>query len=148
MTVFLEDEADNTEILYSRTIIFIQLLIPFCSLASRHSSKQVFKRCQFLRRIGLFGGSFDPVHQAHRELAVRTGEDRNRRAALARQHDLRGLVAIVLAAYDGKRASEAAKLDATELFAKIGLVEHLSAQRANGLRSMIRRIREESARFL
>ncbi len=63
-------------------------------------------------------------------------------------HIVRGLVAIVLAAYNGKRASEAAKLDATELFAKIGLVEHLSAQRANGLRSMIRRIREESARFL
>ena len=32
MTVFLEDEADNTEFLYSRTIIFIQLLMPFCSL--------------------------------------------------------------------------------------------------------------------
>lgn len=63
-------------------------------------------------------------------------------------HIVRGLVAIVLAAYDGKRASEAAKLDATELFSKIGLVEHLSAQRANGLRSMIRRIREESARFV
>ena len=32
------------------------------------------------------------LSEAHRELAVRTGEERSRRAALARQHDLRGLV--------------------------------------------------------
>ena len=62
-------------------------------------------------------------------------------------HIVRGLVAIVLAAYDGKHAAEAAALDASTLFAKIGLVEHLSAQRANGLRSMINRIREESSAF-
>jgi cysteine desulfuration protein SufE len=30
------------------------------------------------------------------------------------------------------------------VFSKIGLVEHLSAQRANGLRSMIKRIRDEA----
>lgn len=59
-------------------------------------------------------------------------------------HIVRGLVAIVLKAYDGKHASEAAALDATELFNRIGLVEHLSAQRANGLRSMVARIREEA----
>lgn len=60
-------------------------------------------------------------------------------------HIVRGLVAIVLAAYDGKAASEAASLDASTLFSKIGLIEHLSAQRANGLRSMINRIRQEAA---
>jgi len=32
------------------------------------------------------------LSEAHRALAVRTGEERSRRAALARQHDLRGLV--------------------------------------------------------
>ncbi|ATN33537.1 cysteine desufuration protein SufE [Rhizobium sp. ACO-34A] len=63
-------------------------------------------------------------------------------------HIVRGLVAIVLAAYSGKHASEIAKLDAIELFSQIGLIEHLSAQRANGLRSMIQRIREEAARQL
>lgn len=62
-------------------------------------------------------------------------------------HIVRGLVAIVLAAYDGKRASEIAGLDAADLFAKIGLIEHLSAQRANGLRSMIARIREDALRL-
>lgn len=59
-------------------------------------------------------------------------------------HIVRGLVAIVLAVYSGKRASEIAGLDAIEVFDKIGLVEHLSSQRANGLRSMIKRIREEA----
>ncbi len=62
-------------------------------------------------------------------------------------HIVRGLVAIVLAAYDGKHASEIAALDASELFSKIGLIEHLSAQRANGLRSMIARIREDARRL-
>ena len=59
-------------------------------------------------------------------------------------HIVRGLVAIVLATYSGKRASEIAALDAIEVFGKIGLVEHLSSQRANGLRSMVNRIRGEA----
>ncbi|KQM35323.1 cysteine desufuration protein SufE [Rhizobium sp. Leaf68] len=59
-------------------------------------------------------------------------------------HIVRGLVAIVLATYSGKKASEIATLDAIEVFGKIGLVEHLSSQRANGLRSMVNRIREEA----
>jgi len=59
-------------------------------------------------------------------------------------HIVRGLVAIVLAVYSGKKASEIAGLDAIEVFDKIGLVEHLSSQRANGLRSMVKRIREEA----
>lgn len=59
-------------------------------------------------------------------------------------HIVRGLVAIVLATYSGKKASEIAALDAIEVFGKIGLVEHLSSQRANGLRSMVNRIREEA----
>ncbi len=61
---------------------------------------------------------------------------------------VRGLVAIVLAAYSGKTAAKVVDFDAIELFKQIGLLEHLSAQRANGLRSMIQRIREEAARRL
>jgi cysteine desulfuration protein SufE len=59
-------------------------------------------------------------------------------------HIVRGLVAIVLATYSGKTASEIVSLDAFETFSKIGLVENLSAQRSNGLRSMVNRIREEA----
>ncbi|MGF9692938.1 SufE family protein [Rhizobium sp. 0TCS1.26] len=59
-------------------------------------------------------------------------------------HIVRGLVAIVLAAYSGKRASEIATTDVIEIFDRIGLVENLSSQRANGLRSMVKRIRDEA----
>ncbi|AOG10006.1 MAG: SufE family protein [Alphaproteobacteria bacterium] len=61
---------------------------------------------------------------------------------------VRGLVAIVLAAYSGKKASDVVSFDALDLFKQLGLLEHLTAQRANGLRSMIQRIREEAARRL
>jgi cysteine desulfuration protein SufE len=61
-------------------------------------------------------------------------------------HIVRGLVAIVLAVYSGKHASEIAATDAIDIFNRIGLVEHLSSQRANGLRSMVKRIREEAGR--
>jgi cysteine desulfuration protein SufE len=61
---------------------------------------------------------------------------------------VRGLVAIVLEAYSGRQASEVVDFDALDLFKQIGLLEHLTAQRANGLRSMIQRIREEAARRL
>jgi cysteine desulfuration protein SufE len=59
-------------------------------------------------------------------------------------HIVRGLVAIVLAVYSGKHASEIVGTDAIEIFNRIGLVEHLSSQRANGLRSMVKRIRQEA----
>ena len=60
-------------------------------------------------------------------------------------HIVRGLVAIVLAIYSGHKASEIVGTDAIDVFNRIGLVEHLSSQRANGLRSMIKRIRNEAA---
>ncbi|BCH60280.1 SufE family protein [Agrobacterium vitis] len=59
-------------------------------------------------------------------------------------HIVKGLVAIVLSAYSGKTASEVAGFNALDLFGKLGLIEHLSAQRANGLRSMVERIRGEA----
>ncbi|MCD2175557.1 SufE family protein [Rhizobium sp. C4] len=59
-------------------------------------------------------------------------------------HIVRGLVAIVLSIYSGRKASDIAATDAIDTFNTIGLVEHLSSQRANGLRSMIKRIRAEA----
>ncbi len=51
----------------------------------------------------------------------------------------------MLAACSGKHASEIANADLIGIFDRIGLVENLSSQRANGLRSMIKRIRDEAA---
>jgi cysteine desulfuration protein SufE len=60
-------------------------------------------------------------------------------------HIVRGLVAIVLAATSGKKASEVEELDEGALMAQLGLGEHLSTQRANGLRSMVLRIKAHAA---
>ncbi|QGM98015.1 SufE family protein [Methylocystis parvus] len=63
-------------------------------------------------------------------------------------HIVRGLVALVLALYSGRRAREIAETDAQPLFKQLGLAEHLTPQRANGLRSMVERIRKEAAAAL
>ncbi|MFI4960454.1 MAG: SufE family protein [Hyphomicrobiales bacterium] len=59
-------------------------------------------------------------------------------------HIVRGLIAIVIALYSGKTAREILKIDALDLFDRIGLREGLTPQRSNGLRSMIERIRAEA----
>ena len=63
-------------------------------------------------------------------------------------HIVRGLVAIMLALYSGLHASEIAATDADATLRELGLDEHLSPQRANGLRSMVRRIRAEAEQAL
>ncbi len=59
-------------------------------------------------------------------------------------HIVRGLVAIVLALFSGRRASEILATDAEATLRELGLDEHLTPQRANGLRSMVQRIRREA----
>lgn len=63
-------------------------------------------------------------------------------------HIVRGLVAIMIAFFSGRRASEISAADAEGLLRELGLDEHLTPQRANGLRSMIGRIRQEADRAL
>lgn len=60
-------------------------------------------------------------------------------------HIVKGLVTIVLALYSGRPASEILAVDAEAALKRLGLDEHLTPQRANGLRSMIKRIRLEAA---
>lgn len=59
-------------------------------------------------------------------------------------HIVRGLVAIVLAVYSGRNAGEIGTIDAEALLRSLGLDEHLTPQRANGLRAMIKRIKQEA----
>ena len=58
---------------------------------------------------------------------------------------VRGLIAILLRLYSGRTPREIGEIDAEGLLAKIGLREHLTSQRANGLSSMIARIRSDAA---
>jgi cysteine desulfuration protein SufE len=63
-------------------------------------------------------------------------------------HIVRGLVAIVLALYSGRRASEIVGIDAEATLRALGLDEHLTPQRANGLRSMVKRIKRDAEESL
>jgi cysteine desulfuration protein SufE len=54
---------------------------------------------------------------------------------------VRGLIAILHALYSGLTAAEVARVDAPAELARLGLHDHLSSQRSNGLRAMVARIR-------
>lgn len=53
-----------------------------------------------------------------------------------------GLIAILQALYNGLPVAEVPTVDARAAFARLGLNDHLSAQRSNGLRAMIERIQQ------
>jgi cysteine desulfuration protein SufE len=59
-------------------------------------------------------------------------------------HIVRGLIAILFALYSEKTAKEILSLDPFATFDKLGLREHLTPQRSNGLRSMVNRIRADA----
>ncbi len=58
---------------------------------------------------------------------------------------VRGLVAVLRTLYNDLPVTEVGKVDAQAELSRLGLQDHLSAQRSNGLRSMIARIREVAA---
>ncbi|MFT4719634.1 MAG: cysteine desulfuration protein SufE [Candidatus Azotimanducaceae bacterium] len=55
---------------------------------------------------------------------------------------VKGLLGIVLAAYNNKTSAEVLAFDIEDYFASLDLLQHLSASRGNGLRSMVARIIE------
>ena len=59
-------------------------------------------------------------------------------------HIVRGLIAIVLAAYQNRPPAEVCAFDIEALFDELDLLRHLSATRGNGLLSMVARIRHEA----
>lgn len=54
---------------------------------------------------------------------------------------VRGLVAVLRALYGGISVEEVLAVDAPAELARLGLDEHLSSQRSNGVRAMVERIR-------
>ena len=59
---------------------------------------------------------------------------------------VRGLIAVLRALYNGVPMSQVSDVDAPGELARLGLHDHLSAQRSNGLRAMIDRIRLVASR--
>ena len=58
---------------------------------------------------------------------------------------VKGLIAVLFAAYDTATPDAILAFDAPRLFAELGLREHLSPQRSNGLASMVERIRRDAS---
>ncbi len=60
-------------------------------------------------------------------------------------HIVRGLIAIVLAAYNEQTPADILSFDVEDLFEELQLLQHLSPTRGNGLRAMVARIRSVAA---
>jgi len=58
---------------------------------------------------------------------------------------VRGLIAVLHALYSGLSVAEVAKVDAKAELGRLGLNEHLSQQRSNGVAAMVERIRRLAA---
>ena len=58
---------------------------------------------------------------------------------------VRGLIAVLVTLYDGRSVAEIGQIDPMHELGRLGLNDHLSAQRSNGLRAMVERIRQTAA---
>ncbi len=63
-------------------------------------------------------------------------------------HIVKGLVAIILMIFSGKTPSEIVKTDAKAILEELGLSQHLSPMRTNGLFAMVERIKAIGTSFL
>ena len=63
-------------------------------------------------------------------------------------HIVRGLVAILLTLYSGRKPQAILDTDAIAVFDELGFREHLTPQRSNGLRAMVERIRRDAREAL
>jgi cysteine desulfuration protein SufE len=62
-------------------------------------------------------------------------------------HIVKGLIAILLAIYQGRSADEIATIETEKILASLGLADHLTPQRSNGLNAMVARIRADAHRI-
>ncbi|MGB3408202.1 MAG: SufE family protein [Jannaschia sp.] len=58
---------------------------------------------------------------------------------------VRGLIAVLHELYGGLTVADVVKIDAAAELGRLGLNDHLSSQRSNGLRAMVERIRKVAA---
>jgi cysteine desulfuration protein SufE len=72
------------------------------------------------------------------------GEPRIRLRGDSDAHIVRGLIALLVSLYSGRPVGEVASTDATTLFRSLGLSEHLTPQRSNGVRAMVERIQRDA----
>lgn len=79
---------------------------------------------------------------------ARSASDTLEMQGMSDAHIVQGLIALLFIVYEGKTLEEIVKTDAEGIFASLGLKEHLTPQRSNGLASMVKRIRSDAAEML
>lgn len=60
-------------------------------------------------------------------------------------HIVRGLIALIMTAYQGQKVADIPNIDIEEAFREIGLDQHLSPNRRNGFFSMVEKIKALAA---
>jgi cysteine desulfuration protein SufE len=60
-------------------------------------------------------------------------------------HLVRGLIAIAIALFSDRTPEQILAVDAVAAFSALGLEQHLTPQRSNGVRAMVERIRTDAA---
>jgi len=60
---------------------------------------------------------------------------------------VKGLLAVVLAAFNGKTPGEILAVDIDAYFAQLDLLQHLSSTRGNGLKAMVKRIQDKASQL-
>lgn len=63
-------------------------------------------------------------------------------------HIVKGLVAIMITIFSGQTADDILKINIEDIMQDLGLSEHLSQQRSNGLKAMIGRIQKDARETL
>lgn len=63
-------------------------------------------------------------------------------------HIVRGLIAILFEIYSGRHPQEIIDTDPNTIFEKLGLRDHLTPQRSNGLNAMVERIKRDARNVL
>lgn len=61
---------------------------------------------------------------------------------------VKGLIGVLHSLYNGQTVSDALAIDASHEFGRLGLDQHLSSQRSNGLKAMVQRLREVAAQHM
>ncbi len=60
---------------------------------------------------------------------------------------VKGLVAVAIMIFGGQKLKDVAAIDAAAMFDSLGLKEHLTPQRSNGLAAMVKRIKADAVRL-
>lgn len=61
---------------------------------------------------------------------------------------VKGLLCVVLAAFNGKTPEQILAFDVDSYFSRLDLLQHLSSTRGNGLKAMVKRIKDKASQAL